>query len=291
MNQGNEHHDHDEPHQHDLGLSHDLPTVLTRRRALGLLSGAGLAAALAACSSDGTPSTSATGATTELRRDPERRDRLGRGSRHRDPRGDRRPVPGRRLERAQRADRERHRPQRHHAAASASASGVAEGVPLTIDADGARHRRRRRAARRRRGLPVALRPARAATRCTPTASPTRTTCAASRRPTADGTVDLHQHLPRRRTRAAGRTSTSRSTRASTTATDGQRQAAHLAARPARGRLRRGLRHRRLRAERRATCAQTSLDTDMVFSDGYSLQLATVTGDVESGMTATLNVPV
>lgn len=39
----------DGPHEHDLGLSHDLPTVLNRRRALGLLSAAGLAAALAAC--------------------------------------------------------------------------------------------------------------------------------------------------------------------------------------------------------------------------------------------------
>jgi hypothetical protein len=37
--------------------------------------------------------------------------------------------------------------------------------------------------------------------------------------------------------------------------------------------------------------QTSLDTDNVFSDGYSLQLATVTGDVDTGMAATLNVPV
>ena len=38
-------------------------------------------------------------------------------------------------------------------------------------------------------------------------------------------------------------------------------------------------------------AQTSLERDMVFSDGYSLQLATVTGDVTQGMTARLNVPV
>jgi hypothetical protein len=30
---------------------------------------------------------------------------------------------------------------------------------------------------------------------------------------------------------------------------------------------------------------------MVFSDGYSLQLAKVTGDVTNGYTATLNVPV
>jgi protocatechuate 3,4-dioxygenase beta subunit len=38
-------------------------------------------------------------------------------------------------------------------------------------------------------------------------------------------------------------------------------------------------------------AETSLDSDMVFSDGYSLQLAAVTGDVTSGYTATLSVPV
>jgi hypothetical protein len=38
-------------------------------------------------------------------------------------------------------------------------------------------------------------------------------------------------------------------------------------------------------------AQTSLERDMVFSDGYSLQLATVTGDVGSGLTAALVVPV
>ena len=38
-------------------------------------------------------------------------------------------------------------------------------------------------------------------------------------------------------------------------------------------------------------AQTSLETDMVFSDGYSLQLAKLTGSVADGFTATLNVPV
>jgi len=36
---------------------------------------------------------------------------------------------------------------------------------------------------------------------------------------------------------------------------------------------------------------TSLDTDGVFSDGYSLQLASVTGSVEDGYTLSLNVPV
>jgi len=38
-------------------------------------------------------------------------------------------------------------------------------------------------------------------------------------------------------------------------------------------------------------AQTSLDTDMVFSDGYSLQMAKMTGSVDKGYVATLNVPV
>ena len=38
-------------------------------------------------------------------------------------------------------------------------------------------------------------------------------------------------------------------------------------------------------------AQTSLDSDMVFSDGYASQLATVTGDVQSGFTIALVVGV
>ena len=49
------------PEEHDLGLGHDLPTLLNRRRALGLLSGAGLAAALVACGgSDETASSTRT---------------------------------------------------------------------------------------------------------------------------------------------------------------------------------------------------------------------------------------
>jgi protocatechuate 3,4-dioxygenase beta subunit len=41
----------------------------------------------------------------------------------------------------------------------------------------------------------------------------------------------------------------------------------------------------------ANLEQTSLSSDMVFSDGWSLQLATVTGSVEDGYVASLNVPV
>jgi protocatechuate 3,4-dioxygenase beta subunit len=38
-------------------------------------------------------------------------------------------------------------------------------------------------------------------------------------------------------------------------------------------------------------AQTSLETDNVFRDGYSLQMAAVTGSIDAGLTATLRVPV
>jgi protocatechuate 3,4-dioxygenase beta subunit len=38
-------------------------------------------------------------------------------------------------------------------------------------------------------------------------------------------------------------------------------------------------------------AQVSLDTDMVFADGVSQQLASMSGDAESGYTATLAVPI
>jgi hypothetical protein len=38
-------------------------------------------------------------------------------------------------------------------------------------------------------------------------------------------------------------------------------------------------------------ASVSLDSDMVFGDGYSLQLATVSGSVDEGFTFDLNVPV
>lgn len=41
----------------------------------------------------------------------------------------------------------------------------------------------------------------------------------------------------------------------------------------------------------ANLAQLSLDSDGIFSDGYSLQLARVTGSTDEGYTVTLNVPV
>ena len=41
----------------------------------------------------------------------------------------------------------------------------------------------------------------------------------------------------------------------------------------------------------ANLAAISLDSDNVFSDGYSLQMASATGSVDDGYTVTLNVPV
>jgi protocatechuate 3,4-dioxygenase beta subunit len=42
---------------------------------------------------------------------------------------------------------------------------------------------------------------------------------------------------------------------------------------------------------RANLTQTSLETDTVFSDGYSLQMAKVTGSADDGMTIALNIAV
>ena len=56
-------------HDHDLGLAHDLPRLISRRRALGVITG-GVGLVLAGCASDdggatsGTASTAATDSTT-----------------------------------------------------------------------------------------------------------------------------------------------------------------------------------------------------------------------------------
>lgn len=54
----------DETEEHDLGLSHDLPRIMARRGLLGLLGGVGAAAALSACGSDDTTSASSGSSTT-----------------------------------------------------------------------------------------------------------------------------------------------------------------------------------------------------------------------------------
>ena len=152
---------------HDRGLAFDLPRLITRRRALGVLAGSLTTAAIAAC-----------GGSSSSVLDRGASDTTGEH-----PRGDRRPVPGRRLQRAERA-----RPRAASCAATSrksfgDASGVAAGVPTTVEltlldvaggGDGAGRRRR---------LSLALHHATARTRSTTRASPARTTCAACRRPT------------------------------------------------------------------------------------------------------------
>jgi hypothetical protein len=60
-------HDHDtELEDHDRGLSFDLPTLISRRRALGVLSGSVMTAALAACgSSPKSTASSASGSSAD----------------------------------------------------------------------------------------------------------------------------------------------------------------------------------------------------------------------------------
>ena len=65
---------------------------------------------------------------------------------------------------------------------------------------------------------------------------------------------------------------------------------HLPDRPARGRLQ-AVYATSGYEQSVQNLAQTSLATDMVFSDGYSTQLGTVTGSVGSGLTVALNVGV
>ena len=55
---------------HDLGLSHDLPTLLNRRRALGLLSATGLAAALTACGGSDSTTSAGSGSTADASSTP-----------------------------------------------------------------------------------------------------------------------------------------------------------------------------------------------------------------------------
>ena len=123
----------DEVHDHDRGLSFDVSTLMTRRRALQLLAIGGLATVVGCGTSYG-GSAATTGATAEI---PEET-----GG----------PFPGDGSNGVERAHRERHRAQRHHARASARRPATAAGRA----ADDRAHdpRRVRRAARRLKGAAV-----------------------------------------------------------------------------------------------------------------------------------------
>ena len=75
------------------------------------------------------------------------------------------------------------------------------------------------------------------------------------------------------------------------ATSAVQQAAHLPARPPRRTSATRSTPPTATSSQVTNLAAVSLDTDGIFSDGYSLQLATVTGSVADGYIVTLNVPV
>jgi protocatechuate 3,4-dioxygenase beta subunit len=269
-----------ELHDHDRGLSHDLPTLLSRRRALTLLGGAGLAAALAGCgvastgdSSGGSPTTSASSAAASD----------GSGI----PEETAGPYPGDGSNGVNvlaesgivRGDITR---------SFGSASGVAEGVPLTIKltvldtANGAGPLQ---------GAAVYLWHCdREGRYSLYSEGVTQENYLRGVQETgSDGSVQFTSIYP---AAYSGRWphihfEVYPSLEAATTAS-GKLRTSQLALPEAPCKL---VYATEGYSQSLQNMAQTSLDTDNVFSDGYSLQLATVTGTVTDGMTATLNVPV
>jgi protocatechuate 3,4-dioxygenase beta subunit len=263
-----------EPHEHDRGLSHDLPALLSRRRALALLGGAGLASALAGCGLGGTGASSAAAEAAAAAGSVIPEETAG-------------PFPGDGSNGVNvltesgvvRSDITR---------SFGSASGVARGVPLTIrlrvldTANGSAGLR---------GAAVYL------WHCD-----------------IDGRYSLYSEGVTaenylRGVQETGADGTVSFTSIFPAAYSGRWPHVHFevypsleAATAASGKLRTSQ-----LALPEAACrqvyafdgydqslrnlAQTSLDTDNVFRDGYSLQLGTVTGTVTDGMTATLDVPV
>jgi protocatechuate 3,4-dioxygenase beta subunit len=281
----NHHADNDELHDHDLGLSHDLPTLLIRRRALGLLTGAGLAAALAACSSDGTspattsssgsaasPTTAATRAAAAGTEIPE--ETAG-------------PYPGDGSNGVN-VLTESGIVRSDITSSFGTASGVAKGVPLTIT----------------------LRVLDTANGSAPPegAAVYLWHCDQSGRYSlySDG-VTNENYL--RGVQAAAADGTVTFTSVYPAAYSGRWPHIHFEVYPSLADATRA--SGKLRTSQVAlpekpsklvyatdgydaslgNLAQTSLQTDMVFSDGWSLQLGKVTGDVDTGMAVTLNVPV
>jgi len=269
-----------ELHDHDRGLSNDLPTLLSRRRALTLLGGAGLAAALAGCgitgaddSAGGSPTaTSAAGAASDGTEIPE--ETAG-------------PYPGDGSNGVN-VLTESGIVRSDVTSSFGSASGVAQGVPLTI---------RLKVLDTGNGSVGLQGAAVYLWQCD-----------------RDGGYSLYsegitQENYLRGVQEAGSDGSVQFTSIFPAAYSGRWPHIHFevypsleAATTASGKLRTSQ-----LALPEAPCklvyategysqslqnmAQTSLDTDNVFSDGYSLQLATVTGTVADGMTVTLNVPV
>jgi protocatechuate 3,4-dioxygenase beta subunit len=279
------HDDQDELHDHDLGLSHDLPTLLNRRRALGLLTGAGLAAALAACSSEGT--STATSASSSSAATPTTAASTAIAAGTEIPEETAGPYPGDGSNGVN-VLTESGIVRSDITSSFGTASGIAAGVPLTITlkvldtANGSAPLE---------GAAVYL-----------------WHCDQSGRYSlySDG-VTNENYL--RGVQAAAADGTVTFTSIYPAAYSGRWPHIHFEVYPSLAEATRA--NGKLRTSQVAlpekpsklvyatdgydaslgNLAQTSLQTDMVFSDGWSLQLGKVTGDVDTGMTVSLNVPV
>jgi protocatechuate 3,4-dioxygenase beta subunit len=277
------HHHDDELHDHDKGLSHDLPRMLSRRRALSVFGGAGLLA-LAGCADDATTGTSTTAAAGS----PAATASTAAAATGEIPEETGGPYP---------ADgsngvnvlTESGVVRSDITTSFGSASGVATGVPLTITltvldvANGA-------------------------------ASPYQGAAVYLWHCDIDGNYSLYsqgveQENYLRGVQEAAADGTVTFTSIYPAAYSGRWPHIHVevypsleAATSASGRLRTSQLALPGDASKLVyatdgysrsvgNLAQTSLDTDNVFSDGYSLQLAAVAGNVTDGMVATLNVPV
>jgi protocatechuate 3,4-dioxygenase beta subunit len=284
------HHDHDhehgELHDHDKGLSHDLPILLSRRRALTVLGGAGLFA-LAACGDDSTPGGTSTTASASSSASSSTASGDSTSSSEEIPEETGGPYP---------ADgtngpnvlTESGVVRSDITKSFGSASGVATGVPLTVklkildvsNGGGALA-----------GAAVYL------WHCTADGNYSIYSDSVTdenflrgvQEADADGNITFTTIYPGA---YAGRWphihfEVYPSLAAATSASDRLRTS-QLALPEAESKL---VYATDGYGQSTSNLAQTSLDSDNVFSDGYSLQLAKVTGSVSDGMTATLNVPV
>ena len=292
-----------ELHEHDLGLQHDLGTLerrglsrgMGRRGVLGVLGGLWVVAVAGApgttppsASTSTTPSSPPSGgpgggpggamggdSSVEVAEGEIPEETAG-------------PYPGRRVQRAQRAHRERRGAQRHHdelrdrrpAPPRRAAHAALQGLRP--------HRRRCRGAGRGGDVRLALRPRRrlldVLRRRGRRELPARRPGVRCRR-----VGGVHHGLPRLLLRPLAARAL-RGLRVAGRRDECLQQAAHLAAGLPAGRLR-GRSTPRRATSRRWPTWPTSLDSDGIFSDGYSLQMATTKGSVTDGYTATLNVPI
>ena len=235
-----------------------LTRPVSRRGALVLLGGLGLAVAGCSGGSDSTDATattkgasSSTSTTSGAHDDDRRLDRGHRDRLHADPRGDRRSVPGRRLERTRRPRRERRRPQGHHHQLRRQERHRRRRA--LHDAVHGRERRRRLQADDRRGdLRVALRPRRQLLDVPERERPELPARGAGAR--RQRRRHLHQHLPRvllgSMAARALRGVPERLRRH-----ERDQQARHVAARVPGGHLRGGVRNDRDTSPARATCRE------------------------------------